>query len=70
MSPTLLEGAVIVILIIVAWQIGLAIAPSVLRWVRALKRDVDEATEAVFEDHDIDQPDPQDQKEHTNGTRH
>jgi hypothetical protein len=70
MSPTLLEGAVIIILIIVAWQIGLAIAPSVLRWVRALKQDVDEATEEVFKDPDINQPDSHDQKEHTNGTRH
>ena len=40
MSPTLLELAVMIILIVVAWQIGLAIAPSILRAIRALKRDV------------------------------
>jgi hypothetical protein len=69
MSPTLLEYAVIVVLIIVAWQIGLAIAPSVMRWIRALKRDVDEATEEAFEDLDTKQPHQQNKKEHTNGTR-
>ena len=67
MSPTLLEFAMIIVLIIVAWQIGLAIAPQVLRWIRALKRDVDEATEAAFEDPEADQP--YHQKEHTNGSR-
>lgn len=70
MSPTLLEGVVIIVLIIVAWQIGLAIAPSVLRWVRALGRDVDEATEDAFQDPDITQTTLHNQKEHTNGTRH
>jgi len=70
MSPTLLEFTVMLILIVVAWQIGLAIAPSVLRWLRTLKRDVDEVTEEGLADLDRDPPQQQNTKEHTNGTRH
>ena len=70
MSPTLLEFTVMLVLIVVAWQIGLAIAPSVLRWLRTLKRDVDEVTEEGFADLDQDPPHQQNKKEHTNGTRH
>jgi hypothetical protein len=69
MSPTLLELAVMIILIVVAWQIGLAIAPSVMRWLRTLKRDVDEVTEESLADLDRDTL-HQHKKEHTNGTRH
>ena len=69
MSPTLLELAVMIILIVVAWQIGLAIAPSIMRWLRGLKRDVDEATEEGLADLDQDTV-HQHTKEHTNGTRH
>ena len=70
MSPTLLEFAVMIVLIVVAWQIGLAIAPSVMRWLRSLKRDVDEVTEEGLADLDRDPPQQQNTKEHTNGTRH
>jgi len=59
-----------IILIVVAWQIGLAIAPSVMRWLRTLKRDVDEVTEEGLADPDRDPPQQQNTKEHTNGTRH
>ena len=68
MSPTLLELAVAIILIVVAWQIGLAIAPNILRVLRTLKRDVDEATDEAFVD--LDATDNQQHKEkHSNGTR-
>ena len=70
MSATLLEAAVMIILIIVAWQIGLAIAPRIMRWIRALKQDVDEITEEAFTDLDSDSLQQQHKKEHTNGTRH
>ena len=70
MSPTLLEFAVMIVLIVVAWQIGLAIAPSVMRWLRTLKRDVDEVAEEGFADLDQDPPPQQNSKEHSNGTRH
>ena len=70
MSPTLLEFTVMIVLIVVAWQIGLAIAPSIMRWLRRLKRDVDEVTEEGFADLDQDPPQQKSKKEHTNGTRH
>jgi hypothetical protein len=70
MSPTLLEFAVMIILIVVAWQIGLAIAPSVMNWIRSLKRDVDEVAEETITDLDRDSSHQQNKKEHTNGTRH
>jgi hypothetical protein len=59
-----------IVLIVVAWQIGLAIAPGVLRWLRTLKRDVDEVTEEGLTDLDRDPPQQNNTKEHTNGTRH
>jgi hypothetical protein len=68
MSPTLLEFAIIVVLIIAAWQIGLAIAPAILRWFRTLKRDVDEAADQALHDPDHDTLSHQNKKEHTNGT--
>ena len=69
MSPTLLEITVMIVLIVVAWQIGLAIAPSVLRALRALKRDVDEATEEALADTDQKPLEYHHKEEHHNGTR-
>jgi hypothetical protein len=45
MSPTLLEAAIAVILIVVAWQLGLAIAPIVLRELRTMRQSLDEVSE-------------------------
>jgi hypothetical protein len=39
MSPTLLEGIVIIIVLVVAWQIGIHLAPIILS---ALQRAVDQ----------------------------
>jgi hypothetical protein len=47
MSVTLLEFTVILILLIVAWQLGVAIAPWVIRRLRGLKDDIDEVVEDV-----------------------
>ena len=69
MSPTLLEFVVAAILLVVVWQIGLAIAPSILRWLGGLKRDVDRATDEALMNTDKDIPHQNDKKEHTNGTR-
>ena len=69
MSPTLLELTVAIVLLVLAWQIGLAIAPSVMHWLRSLKRNVDEVAEEAFVDLE-DTVQPQNKKEHTNGTRH
>jgi hypothetical protein len=69
MSPTLLELGVAIILIVVAWQIGVAIAPAIMRGLRSLKNEVDEAAEEAFEDLDQKTLDQQHKEEHTNGTR-
>jgi len=45
MSPTLLEVAVAIILVVVAWQLGLALAPIVLRELRAMRQSLDDASE-------------------------
>ncbi len=69
MSPTLLELAVGIVLIIVAWQLGLAIAPSVMHWIRSLKQGVDAAAEEALPAAD-DTSNNHAQKEHSNGTGH
>ena len=69
MSPTLLEFVVAIILVVVAWQIGVAIAPAIMRGLRSLKNEVDEAAEEAFEDLDQKTLDQQHKEEHTNGTR-
>jgi hypothetical protein len=68
MTPTLLELAVAIILIVVAWQIGIAIAPAVMRGLRSLKEEVDEAAEEAVSEHDRDRSN-QHKEERTNGTR-
>jgi hypothetical protein len=45
MSPTLLEAAIAIVLIVVAWQLGLALAPIVLRELRAMRQSLDEVSE-------------------------
>jgi hypothetical protein len=69
MSPTLLELAVAIILLVVAWQIGVTIAPSIMQWLRSLKQDVDEAAEQTLHP-PADPRNSYNEKEHTNGTRH
>jgi hypothetical protein len=68
MTPTLLELAVAIILIVVAWQIGIAIAPAIMRGLRSLKEEVDEAAEEVVSERDQNRPN-QHKEERTNGTR-
>jgi hypothetical protein len=52
MSPTLLEGAVVIILIIVAWQLGLALAPIVRRELQNLRQSLDDASDTTLADCD------------------
>ncbi len=66
MSPTLLEFVVAIVAIVLAWQIGLALAPDVFRLLRSLKRDIDDVTEAAQAD-DRDQPDPHTHEEEQHG---
>jgi hypothetical protein len=67
MSPTLLEFAVGIILVIVAWRIGIIVAPMVIRWLRSLGDEVDEA--AALADRDQNRLNQQHKEEHTNGTQ-
>jgi len=53
----------------VAWQIGIIVAPMIMRWLRSLKRDVDEAAEEALRDLDQHTPDHQHKEKHSNGTR-
>jgi hypothetical protein len=70
MSPTLLEFAVAIILIIVAWRIGIIVAPMIMRRLRSLGDDVDHAAAAALADRDRDQLNQPHKEEHTNGTQH
>jgi hypothetical protein len=69
MSPTLLELAVAIVLVVVAWQIGIIVAPMVMRWLRSLKDAVDEAADEALTDRDQQPLSHQHKEEHTNGTR-
>jgi hypothetical protein len=69
MSPTLLEFAVAIILLVVAWRIGMIVAPMFIRWLRSLGDDVDEAAAAALADRDQNRLNQQHKEEHTNGTQ-
>jgi hypothetical protein len=43
MTPTLLEIALALVLLWVAWQLGVALAPAIRRGLRAMRRDLDGA---------------------------
>ena len=68
MSPTLLEIVVAVILVVVLWQIGLIVAPGIIRWLGGLGRDIDTAADRALGDEDRDLSQQQNSKEHSNGT--
>lgn len=44
MTPTLLEGIVALVLIIVAWQIGVLVTPAIFRLLKQALREVDQAS--------------------------
>jgi hypothetical protein len=50
MSPTLLEAAIAIVLVVAAWQLGLALAPIVLRELRAMRQSLDDASEDSLAD--------------------
>jgi hypothetical protein len=69
MSPTFLELAVALVLLMVAWQLGVALAPLVFRKLRELMRDIDSAGEHEHIDNgDQDISHEPHRKDHTNGT--
>lgn len=43
MSPTLLELVIAIVIVITAWQMGVALTPWLLRWWRGLWRELDVA---------------------------
>lgn len=51
MSITLLEFVVAGVLLVVAWQLGIAIAPWIMQQIRGLKHDLDDVAEEVVPDH-------------------
>ena len=66
MSPTLLELAVALVLLVVAWQLGVALAPIVFHKLRDMKQDLDST-----DDNDITEDEPSQEtfrKDRTNGT--
>lgn len=46
MSPTLLEGVIILILLLLGWQIGIQLAPRFLRYWGAAQRQLDQIAQA------------------------
>jgi len=51
MSITLLEFVVAGVLLVVAWQLGIAIAPWIIQKMRGLKHDLDDVVEEIVPDH-------------------
>lgn len=47
MSPTLLEGLVALILLVVAWQLGTLLAPRILRGLRRAIDQVDQVSQDI-----------------------
>lgn len=47
MSITLLEITVIIILVVVSWQIGVAITPWIFEKIRGVKYDLDEIADEI-----------------------
>ena len=55
MSPTLLEGALALLLLWVAWQLGIALAPIILRRLRTMRHDLDDAHDDALPNDERDQ---------------
>ncbi len=63
MSPTVLEIVVLIILIIVAWQLGLLLAPYILREFRSMRDSLDDIDDDVYADERMPQQDLEQQQE-------
>jgi hypothetical protein len=50
MSPTVLECTIAIILVLVAWQIGVLIAPTILREIRSMKQSLDDVDDQFPDD--------------------
>lgn len=69
MSPTFLELAVALVLLVVAWRLGVALAPIVFHKLRELMHDIDSTNEDTWTDEQDTSREPY-RKDHTNGTHH
>lgn len=71
MSPTLLELVAAIVLIFAAWQLGLALAPIVLRMLRGARQTLDDVSDEALTTSDTP-PDPAHQatKEHSHDAQH
>lgn len=47
MSPTLLEGLVVLVLIIVVWQIGVQLAPEIFRGLKSANDQLDKSSDEI-----------------------
>ena len=47
MSPTLLEGFIVIVLLIVAWQIGVQVAPSLFGGLKQAHDELDESSKEI-----------------------
>jgi len=54
MSPTLLELAAAIVLIVAAWQLGLALAPIVMRMLRGARQSLDDVSDEALATPDTD----------------
>lgn len=55
MSPTLLEALMVIIILVVAWQIGLTLAPLIFREWRNMRRSLDEVSHDIEAEQTADQ---------------
>lgn len=56
MSPTLLEAAIVLVLLILGWQIGIQLVPEVLRYWRTAQRQLDQIEQT--DDRQLEQRSP------------
>lgn len=47
MSPTMLEGLIVIILLVVAWQIGVQLAPDLFRGLKQANDQLNESSQQI-----------------------
>lgn len=69
MSPTLLEVVVLVVLLVAAWQLGVLLAPTILRELRSMRRSLDEVSDELLADEADEAHRQMAEKEKQNGSK-
>lgn len=54
-TPTLLEAVIVIILIVVSWQLGVALAPIIMREIRSWGQSFDETVDEIVSEQDSEQ---------------